>query len=131
MKTLQLNLKRQWYDMILSGDKKEEYREITEYWTKRIFQEKGKLNYLLFIENLLHDRFTMKLDFSLTSDDWKLKFPERNLEFHDTITFSNGYAKNRPQFEIELKGIEIREGKTEWGAEKNVKYFVLKLGKIL
>ena len=29
MKTLHLNLKKQWFDMILSGEKKEEYRELT------------------------------------------------------------------------------------------------------
>jgi len=32
MKTLHLNLKRKWFDMILSGDKDEEYREIKPHW---------------------------------------------------------------------------------------------------
>lgn len=36
MKTLTLSLKKKWYDMIASGEKKEEYREITEYWNKRL-----------------------------------------------------------------------------------------------
>ena len=36
MKTLKLVLKKKWYDMIASGEKKEEYREITDYWIKRI-----------------------------------------------------------------------------------------------
>lgn len=30
-----LNLKRKWFDMILNGEKKEEYREINTYWNKR------------------------------------------------------------------------------------------------
>ena len=36
MKVLHLNLRKKWYDMILSGEKKEEYREIKPYWVKRI-----------------------------------------------------------------------------------------------
>lgn len=34
-KTLHLNLIKKWYDMILSGDKKEEYRELSDYWKAR------------------------------------------------------------------------------------------------
>lgn len=33
---LHLNLKKRWFDMILSGEKKEEYREISQYWTSRL-----------------------------------------------------------------------------------------------
>ena len=35
MATLQLNLIKQWFDLTLQGIKKEEYRDITPYWTKR------------------------------------------------------------------------------------------------
>jgi len=33
---LNLTLKKKWFDMILSGEKKEEYREIKWYWKKRL-----------------------------------------------------------------------------------------------
>lgn len=36
MKILHLTLKKKWFDMILSGEKKEEYREFKEYWKKRL-----------------------------------------------------------------------------------------------
>lgn len=36
MKTLNLTLKKKWFDMILSGEKKEEYREIKPYWWNRL-----------------------------------------------------------------------------------------------
>lgn len=36
MKILHLTLKKKWFDMIASGEKKEEYREIKDYWTKRL-----------------------------------------------------------------------------------------------
>lgn len=35
-KTLHLNLKKKWFDMILSGEKTEEYREIKGYWIDRL-----------------------------------------------------------------------------------------------
>lgn len=39
MKTLHLTLKKKWFDMIASGEKKEEYREIKPYWIKRLFAD--------------------------------------------------------------------------------------------
>jgi len=36
MKILHLTLKKKWYDMILSGEKKEEYREAKPYWLTRL-----------------------------------------------------------------------------------------------
>lgn len=36
MNILHLTLKKQWFDMIASGQKKEEYREIKPYWEKRL-----------------------------------------------------------------------------------------------
>lgn len=99
MSTLHLNLKRKWFDLILSGEKLEEYRDLTQYWNLR-----------------------------LGMDD-RIEYPE--MYDFKTITFSNGYSKDRPQFVIELKSIEIRTGKTEWGAEEGKKYFVLSLGEII
>ena len=36
MKILHLTLKKKWFDMIASGEKREEYREIKPYWNKRL-----------------------------------------------------------------------------------------------
>lgn len=36
MKTLYLPLKKQWYEMIERGEKREEYREMKPYWQKRL-----------------------------------------------------------------------------------------------
>lgn len=43
-KTLRLHLKERWYRMIESGEKTEEYREITDYWTSRLL-DKGCLHF--------------------------------------------------------------------------------------
>lgn len=32
-----LPIKKKWFDMILSGEKKEEYREIKSYWSRRFW----------------------------------------------------------------------------------------------
>lgn len=100
MKTLHLNLKRKWFDMIKSGEKKEEYREIKKHWITQLIG--GDLN-------------------------------DGDCDFYhfDTVTFSNGYAKNRPQFVIELISIEFETGFEKWGAIEGVEYFVLKLGNII
>jgi hypothetical protein len=39
MKVLHLTLKKKWFDMILSGEKKEEYREIKPYWESRLCEK--------------------------------------------------------------------------------------------
>lgn len=36
MNTLKLVLKKKWYDMIASGEKKEEYRDLTNYYRTRL-----------------------------------------------------------------------------------------------
>ncbi len=36
MRILHLTLKRKWFDMIASGEKKEEYRDIKPYWIQRL-----------------------------------------------------------------------------------------------
>ena len=38
MKILHLPLKKKWFDMIYSGEKPEEYREIKPYWDGRLFK---------------------------------------------------------------------------------------------
>lgn len=36
MKVLHLTIKKEWFDMIASGQKKEEYREIKPHWDSRL-----------------------------------------------------------------------------------------------
>lgn len=39
MKILHLTLKKKWFDMIASGIKREEYREMKPYWHKRLLNK--------------------------------------------------------------------------------------------
>jgi len=45
-----MTLKKKWFDLILSGEKINEYRELKEYWTTRLFKTRFKLksNHVLF-----------------------------------------------------------------------------------
>lgn len=85
-----LPIKKKWFDMILSGDKKEEYREIKPYYDSR---------------------------FRIRNEDEARKL---------ILLFRNGYRKNSPAIKCEViisKGL----GKTQWGAEPNKEYYVLKI----
>jgi hypothetical protein len=109
MKVLYLTLKANFYDMIEAGIKTEEYREIKKFWVTR-----------------LADTFIHQHD----EDDKRYIF--KPVEFTH-VHFARGghFGKNIPQMRLELKGIEIREGKPEWGAEPHKHYFIIKLGKKL
>lgn len=111
MKTLHLNLKKKWFDMILSGEKKEEYREVKEFWVSRL-----AVSHLGAVGGDFHHRH---------------KNIAYRFKHFDTFTFKNGYAADAPEIVIECKGIQIKEGNAEWGAEPKTKYFVLSLGEIL
>jgi ASC-1-like (ASCH) protein len=38
---LYLTLKKKWFDLIKSGEKRIEYREVKPYWTKRLLDKDG------------------------------------------------------------------------------------------
>ncbi|TNE31685.1 MAG: ASCH domain-containing protein [Bacteroidetes bacterium] len=57
LKTLTLPIKRKWFDMIKSGKKREEYREIKPHWERRLINN-GKLrefDQVLFINGYRSD----------------------------------------------------------------------------
>lgn len=121
-KTLHLNVKKQWFDMIEAEIKLEEYRGFKSWVFSRLIEA-----YLgdVYISSNALDTDLIAFD-CLRGDLSDIIFKE-----YDTITFSNGMTHPIPRIEVELNGIEVGEGKEEWGASKGVNYFVLKLGKIL
>lgn len=117
---LQLSLKKKWFEMTKAGIKTEDYREINSYWIAR-----------------LTDGFSWDVE----------KYPLKLNEFKQVInkgsfkpreftknTMTLGYPSKDDQeriLKLEHKGIEIREGNPEWGAESGKIYFVIKHGKSL
>jgi hypothetical protein len=49
MRVLKLTLKKKWFDMIASREKKEEYREIKPFWAKRFLGHHATLNPYFFV----------------------------------------------------------------------------------
>jgi len=129
MKTLHLNIKRKWFDMIKSCEKLEEYRELKDYWFNR-FKNDNCRAYFRSMLSVFYTTYKNNSEDETSFNIFKESFELMEIEF-DTITFSNGYAKDRDQFIVKFEGIEIKEGKAEWGAEPGKKYFVLKLGKTI
>jgi hypothetical protein len=126
-KTLHLNLKKKWFDLIAAGKKKEEYREIKHYWCKR----------LLLDDN--GDRINTKnakdlceaLKYAVNPQVMDQLLPKEALVPYDKIIFKNGYSKNAPTLIVQFKGIIIGNGQKELGANEDSVYFKIQLGKIL
>jgi uncharacterized protein (DUF736 family) len=128
MKTMHLNLHKKWFDMIKSGEKKEEYREITGYWAVRLIE-----NWKSFSQNAKDMMLTTMNNTSF--EEYELKeCIELDIKAFDIVHFKNGFARNgkpAPSFDVGLKTIRVGQGKREWGAEPGKRYFVLELGKII
>lgn len=108
--------------MIASGEKKEEYREIKPYYLKRLFEE---------------IRSEYECSFHDACEILRVEYPpcpkalSYDLVNYDVVKFRNGYSKEAPTIILEFKGIDVREGKEDWGAVKGEKYFVIKLGEVV
>jgi hypothetical protein len=121
MKVLDLVLKGVWYDMIASGEKKEEYREIKMYWIDRLIDSRGMRYEELAVRYFWEDRFnpdlkTMKEDF----DGGLLAF-----KGFTHIRFRRGYSSASMTFLC--NGILIGVGVRKWGAPRKP-VFIIKLG---
>lgn len=118
MKILHLPLKARWYEMIESGVKTEEYREIKPHWIKRFFRySDGKTINKSYAEYLARN---ISVLFS-ASCKGTIKFVN-----YTHVKFSYGYTKRTMIFGIE--GIRIGKGNPEWGAPAE-DVFINKLGK--
>ena len=126
MKTLDLVLKKKWYDMIESGEKTEEYREIKPFWVKRLLEPID----LFGRDYCKAEAFDTDCDnswceFIVPKDirDGVIKFKD-----FDNVAFHLGYSKHRPSMMFAIEDIVCDEGREEWGALTGETYFVIKLG---
>ena len=114
--TLDLVLKHKWFDMIASGEKNEEYRDITPHWTQRIAgrcsscQEKGTVKWCL-----------RECD--------GLKYDQRMFCKYKRVRFHRGYTSTT--ITRTLTGLEIGFGDVTKGAPANRRVYILKLGQVV
>lgn len=95
-----LPIEGKWLDMILKGEKKEEYREIKKYYQTR-FENIGLL-----------DAYGLP----------RLGTKE--------VVFRNGYSKQSRQVAA-VVSMDIKEGREEWGAQKGIEYYTLKIHEVM
>ena len=101
-----LPIERKWLNMILSGEKKDEYREIKPYWTVRIihwlgFPSEETETVLEPVLELLRVQGTIKA------------LP---------VILQNGYRRDSPEVEVMCK-LSIGTGREEWGAVPGKEYY--------
>lgn len=101
---LRLTIKKKWYDMIKSGLKKEEYREIKKYWLQGLCDEV----------------------YAIGSGNWSCVFKD-----FTHVEFRNGYRVDSPRMLVELKGIRVGSAKPEWSDNWQGEVFVLELGNVV
>lgn len=98
-KVLTLSVKKEWYDKILSGEKKEEYREIKEYWDKRLYDVvKSAAGFIAVPKPFTH------------------------------VLFINGYGDDKPRIEKEIESIDIDRPRKGWCPNEFLgkEYFVIR-----
>lgn len=127
---LQLPLKKKWFEMTKEEIKPEDYREITPYWASRLLGQSQAFWKGYLVYNQSNGSYGFKdqksIDFIITKC--------KGFKSYSTNTMTLGYPKstdNERILKLEHKGVEIRTGNPEWGAEQGKLYFVIKHGKIL
>lgn len=124
MKTLDLPLKAQWYDQIESGEKKEEYRELTRWILSRILPpplikgvDTGRYHFLDAIIAKDYEKANLYLQ----------RWAQEGL-LPATVRFRYGYTKRTMLFR--LNAIKCGIGNPEWGAPSH-EVLILGLGEKL
>ena len=115
MKTLTLSLKQKWFDMIKSGEKKEEYREIKPHYIARLFNRREMLD-------------CIGLCSAAAFEEKHWPKPMMFVKHFDRLVFTLGYPKaDDTERRLVFKNPKIRigTGKPEWGAEPGKMYFVI------
>ncbi len=108
-----LPIKKQWFDMIISGEKKEEYREIKPYYKTRFYNAIKK--------ELDKETFAQQVTAVVLYNNTVMV----------NVIFRNGYSKNSPQIKCKCIFKGKGQGKEEWGAELGKEYYILEILKIL
>lgn len=117
-KVLTLTINKEWFDMIVAGEKTEEYRVIKEYWVKRIIDVRKLHRGTAYILRCLKNNDPMlKNDIILL-----LGIP------YTHVLFINGYRKDSPRIEKEIESITIGKPKKGLCPDKwlDTEFFIIK-----
>ena len=113
-----LPIQKRWFDMILSGEKKEEYREIKEYYETRFQNLFGAVT--IYPSSIFSDRSEYEL---LQGEAVPEEIRKDSMQ---EIIFRNGYSKDSKAIKARCK-LRIGKGRPEWGAEPDKQYYILEI----
>lgn len=136
-KILTLILIQQWFIDTFKGIKKEEYRDITPYWLKRLTcMENGDSLTECYNKTSINKICCVLLKYKLygyNSIEHVLKIYRIRFKDFEAIDFRNGYKSldKVPRFTIENKGITIGKGNPDWGYVGSDNVFIIQHGKII
>lgn len=118
---LVLPIKKIWFDMIHTGEKKEEYREIKPYYSNRLKRElklRDSITGKLFSPGDLSDLSEENIQNYIRCED------ERDEPLFVETLFRNGYSNDSPSFKTVCR-VTIGQGNPKWGAEIGKEYYIL------
>lgn len=107
-KVLTLTVSKQWFDMIVAGEKKEEYRTIKPYWIQRL-----TIGYF-------------EVAMTVTLGD--IRYVKASYRPFTHVLFINGYRKDSPRIEKEIESISIGKPKKGLCPDKwlDTEFFIIK-----
>lgn len=108
---LVLPIKKKWFDMIRSGKKREEYREIKPYYETRLMNAFG---FIMVGGQMVYGE--------LVPEEIRKEWPV-------PVIFRNGYSQKSPQITAYCN-LKFGKRKTRVGAEQGKLYYVLEIKKI-
>lgn len=111
-KVLILTVCKEWFDMIVSGEKTEEYRKIKPYWASRLVNQNAESGMVGF------DEF----------GGYTAVIGEPEYKPFTHVLFINGYRKNSPRIEKEIESIIIGKPKKGLCPDKwlDTDFFIIK-----
>ena len=123
VKILHLVLKKKWYEMQESGEKTEEYRDITPYWFRRLYRRKANFLYLGCGQLTKYD-----CEYCCSQDKRHILkgdgFTDIEPIPYTHVCFHYGYTQRC--FINRIDSITIGRGNPEWGAPTDRDVFIIK-----
>lgn len=119
-KILTLTVSKQWFDMIVSGEKTEEYRAPKSYWIKRLLVSNSDSTDMKLWAEAIDGRVDIISQYIHTNF--------MGFKPYTHVLFINGYRKDSPRIEKEIESITIGKPKKGLCPDKwlDTEFFVIK-----
>lgn len=119
-KVLTLTVSKEWFGMIVAGEKNEEYRDIKPYWVARLFHNNSDIVDVRNFASALAGR-----------TDLLKKYIDAQrivLKQYTHVLFINGYRNDSPRIEKEIVSITIGKPKKSLCPDKwlETEFFIIK-----